>query len=121
MQDDPPAGRVHRLRDHAMALGILPSAHLRAVRRELARVVGRKSPGDKECRAAARTLGIERGEPPHAVGARLQARMHRAHDDPVTQAEKAEIERSEQVRVAHEDGDDTLPVSRGTLPEDWPE
>jgi hypothetical protein len=40
LQHDAPAGVVHGLRDHAVALRILLGAHLRAVRGELARVVG---------------------------------------------------------------------------------
>ena len=66
-----------------------------AVRAEVARVVGREAAGDDERRAAARALGVERGEALHAVGPRLEPGVHRAHQDAVGQRDEAEVERLE--------------------------
>jgi hypothetical protein len=80
---------------------------LRTVRAEISRVVGREAAGDDERRAAFRALGVERCKAFHAVGPRLEARVHRTHDDSVGQHCDAEVERLEEVGV-HEKGNRAL-------------
>jgi hypothetical protein len=99
LQHDAPARGVHRLRDDAVLLGVLRSAYLRAVRREVAGVVGREAAGDDQRRAALGALGVERGEPPHSVRPCLQPHVHRPHEDPVRQRHETEVERAEEMWV----------------------
>src|ERR1041385_3734693 len=73
------------------------------MRSEVTRVVRREAAGDDEGGTAARALCIEGGEPPRAVGPRLEARVHRAHHDAVRQRGEAQVERPEEQRV-HESG-----------------
>jgi hypothetical protein len=74
---------VHRLRDHAVPARVVHRRNLGAVRAEVARIVRRKAAGNDQRRAAARALRVERREPLHAVGPRLEAGVHRAHQDAV--------------------------------------
>ena len=99
LQRDAPARVVHRARDRLVPLGVRGRAHLRRVGTEVARGVGREAARDDQRRAAPGALGVERGEPRNAIRPRLQARMHRAHEDPVGQRGEAQVKRSEQVRI----------------------
>jgi len=99
LQRDASARGVHRPRDHAMAVAIRRRRDLRAVRTELAGIVRRKPPRDKQRGAAARALGIERGEPLHAVGPRLEPGVHRAHENAVRQPHRTQIQRPKQMWI----------------------
>ena len=99
LQHDAPARLVNRARNVAVSLRILLGAHLRPVRRKLARVVRRKAAGDDQRGAAARALRIERGQSRYAVGPRLEARVHRAHQDAVRQRRAGQLERAKEVGI----------------------
>ncbi len=92
LQRDFPARVVHGKGNGPVMRAVLFVGELGAVRAEVAGVVRRIAAGHDQRRTAARALRVQGGER-REVAARLEARVHRAHEHAVAQRGEAEVER----------------------------
>ncbi len=90
-------GRVHRVGDQPVLIGLLGRGQLGA---KAALLVGRNAPGDDHPHPAAHPLRIVGRQPLKAALRLLQPGVHRAHQHPVFEAGEAEVEGGEEVGVA---------------------
>jgi hypothetical protein len=98
---DPATGVMDRTGDRAVPVRLLRRRELRTASDRQSGVIRRDPAGHDESDAATRTLGVERRHPLEAVLDLLQPDMHRAHQNPVRQADEPEVERLEKVRERH--------------------
>ena len=81
--------------------GDLPrEGELRGAWMDAAGKVGREAAGNDQPDAATGALGVKSRQSRKAIGRLFQPGMHRAHQHPVFQRGKTEVERSKEVRVA---------------------
>ena len=96
-----PARLVHGVGDDPVGRQLVGCGEQRTARAQGAERVRGVPTGHHQPDPAAGPLGEVGGEPRCVGGVVLQPGVHRAHEDPVGQGEEAQVQRGEQVRVAH--------------------
>lgn len=104
LQGDLAAGRMHGVRDRPVLGNMLNSVEDGCSRLHQPFIVGREAARDDEPGAAPGPLDVEARDAFDRPIERLQPRVHGAHDDAVGEADEAEVERLEQVRIGGHSG-----------------